>query len=658
MKCRYLDELTGNKGVIFATGTPISNSMSEMYTMQRYLQYDTLKEKHLGHFDQWASTFGETVTAIELAPEGTGYRAKTRFSKFANLPELMTMFKEVADIKTADTLDLPRPKANFHTVVAEASDIQKEMVNALSERATKIQQKKVDPSEDNMLKITSDGRKIGLDQRMMNPDLPDEPGSKVNLCMENVYRIWDETAENRSTQLIFCDFSTPNKDGRFNIYEDIQNKLLEKGIPPEEMAFIHDYNTEVQKKDLFQKVRAGKVRILFGSTAKCGAGTNVQDRLIALHDVDCPWRPADLEQRSGRIIRQGNQNPEVDVFRYVTEGTFDSYLFQTVENKQKFISQIMTSKSPVRSCDDMDEDALSYAEIKALCAGNPLIAEKMNLDIEVAKLKMLKADHQSQKYRLEDNLLQKFPQNIGAAKGAIEGYKSDMVRLSENTQKPDEGISPMKIGGKTYTDRKDAGTALIEACRKTNVHVPEKVGEYRGFDIIASFDMRLSTYKLDLKGALSHSVTLGSDPVGNTQRIDNTLEKMSEQLQKVEQRLESLHVQVESAKQELAKPFPHEDVFAEKHARMVELDSLLSLDAKNGSEAAEPDKANAENISPETKTSSHGETKLEATAKTPDPKSVEIKPFVYTPKGEAAEKVEAKPTETRVSEKKKGDDAR
>ena len=548
--------------------------------MQRYLQYDTLQAKGLGHFDNWASTFGETVTSVELAPEGSGYRARTRFAQFQNLPELMTMFGEVADIKTADTLDLPRPKANYHTIVAEPTEIQRELVAALSERATLVQQKKVDPSQDNMLCITSDGRKIGLDQRLIDPLLPDDPKSKVNLCMENVYRIWEESADKRLTQLIFCDFSTPNKDGRFNVYDDIRDKLVAKGVPKDEIAFIHEYNTEAQKKELFAKVRSGKVRVLLGSTAKCGAGTNIQDRLIALHDLDCPWRPADLAQRAGRIERQGNQNPEVDIFRYVTDATFDSYLFQTVQKKQEFISQIMTSKSPVRTCDDMDEQALSYAEIKALCAGNPLIAEKMALDVEVAKLKMLKANHQSQQYRLEDNLRLNYPQQIESAKANIEGNKADVARLEANTLKVLEGISPMIIGGNSYTERKDAGTGLIDACRTIQGVGPTKVGSYRGFDVSISFDTFNKEYKCHLKGTLTHTIALGSDPVGNITRIDNALEKIATNLANSEARLETLYAQVENAKIELAKPFPQEDVLAEKSARLVELDSLLSLDGK------------------------------------------------------------------------------
>ena len=555
--------------------------MSELFTMQRYLQYDTLQKMGLGTFDAWASTFGETVTAIELAPQGTGYRAKTRFSKFQNLPELMKLFGEVADIKTADTLDLPRPIAHYRTIVAQPTDIQKAMVDDLSARATAIQNKQVDPSQDNMLKITSDGRKIGLDQRMMNPDLPDDPKSKVNTCMENVFQIWNDTTPNRSTQIVFCDFSTPNKDGRFNVYDDIRNKLIAKGILKNEIAFIHDYNTETQKKDLFAKVRSGSVRVLFGSTAKCGAGTNVQDRLIATHDLDAPWRPSDLSQRAGRIERQGNQNPEVNIFRYVTESTFDAYLFQTLENKQKFISQVITSKSPVRSCNDMDDDTLSYAEIKALCAGNPLIVEKMNLDIDVAKLKMLKADHQSQHYRLEDNLLHKIPKNIEATKTTIASTKDDISRLNTSTHKVEDGISPMEIKGSIFTERKDAGAAVIDACRKIQGIGSENIGSYRGFDIVASFDNARSTYVCQIKGAASVPVEMGNDPVGNVMRIDNALDKLPERLVIAEQRLDSLYSQEKAAKEELTKPFALESELAQKSARLVELDAALSLDADN-----------------------------------------------------------------------------
>jgi hypothetical protein len=530
MKCRYMDEITGGKGVIFATGTPVTNSIAELYTVQRYLQYDTLQRLGMGHFDSWASTFGETTTSVELSPEGTGYRARTRFAKFQNLPELMNLFGEVADIKTADTLNLPRPKANFKTVVVPPSDMQREMVQELSARAKAVHEKKVEPHEDNMLKITSDGRKIGLDQRLINPMLHDDPGSKVNACMENIYRIWDETSAERLTQLVFCDFSTPNKDGRFNVYDDIKGKLLAKGVPEDEIAFIHDYNTEAQKKDLFTKVRSGKIRVLFGSTFKMGSGTNVQDRLVAMHDLDCPWRPADLAQRAGRIVRQGNQNEEVNIYRYVTESTFDAYLFQTVEKKQEFISQIMTSKSPVRSCDDVDEEALSYAEIKALCAGNPAIKEKMNLDIEVSKLKLLKADHQSQMYRLQDDINLNFPKRIEAAKGHIEGFEADMARLETNTHRTEEGISPMTIGGKTLTDRVEAGQALIDACKAIKTTEGEKVGSYRGFDLTISFNKLTSEFTCSMKGAMTHVATLSNDPSGCISRINNAFDKIPDRL--------------------------------------------------------------------------------------------------------------------------------
>ena len=580
MKCRYLDEKTGGKGVIFATGTPVTNSMAELYTVQRYLQYDTLvKNKHT-HFDAWASNFGETTTSIELSPEGSGYRARTRFSKFNNLPELTNIFKEVADIKTADTLDLLRPTAHFHTIVAKPTDIQKEMVQELSERAKAVHDKKVDSHEDNMLCITSDGRKIGLDQRLMNSLLPDDPNSKVNLCAQNIFKIWEDTADKRLTQLCFCDFSTPNKDGRFNVYSDIKTKLLANGIPEHEVAFIHDYNTETQKKELFAKVRSGNVRVLFGSTFKMGSGTNVQDRLIALHDLDCPWRPADLTQRTGRILRQGNMNPEVNIFRYVTEATFDSYLFQTIEKKQNFISQIMTSKSPVRSCDDVDGDALSYAEIKALCAGNPLIAEKMNLDVEVTKLKMLKADHQSNQYRLQDDLLKSFPVRIEAAKANISGFKADMERLEQNTHKSEEGISPMTIGGRTYTDRGEAGAALIEACKSVDTTNTVKIGSYRGFDMFISFDIMNKEFNCSMKGSMTHSTPLGDDSFGNITRINNAFDKIPQRLNSVEAQLETLYNQQTNAQAELGKPFEREQELVDKSARLAELDSSLNMDEK------------------------------------------------------------------------------
>ena len=577
MKCRYMDEITDGKGIIFATGTPVSNSMTELFTMQRYLQYDTLANKNLMHFDCWASTFGETQTSLELAPEGSSYRSRTRFSKFHNLPELMTMFKDVADIKTADTLDLPRPIANYHVITAEPTELQEDMIAELSERAAAVHNKRVDARTDNMLCITSDGRKIGLDQRLMNPMLPDDARSKVNLCMENIYRIWGETSDKRLTQLAFCDFSTPNADGRFNVYDDIRDKLIAKGIPEDEIAFIHNADSEVKKKELFAKVRQGKVRVLFGSTAKLGAGTNVQDRLIAIHDLDAPWRPADLEQRAGRIVRQGNQNPEVDIYRYCTAKSFDAYLWQTLENKQKFISQIMTSKSPVRTADDIDESVLSYAEIKALCAGNPLIKERMDLDIEVARLKLLKSDYQTQHYRLQDNLLTHFPTRIGAANAHIAGFKADMERLEVNTHVGEEGISPMTIGGKTYTDRGEAGAALLEVCKGTQSTDAVKIGDYRGFDMLISFDTFTKGFKLDMKGAMTHTADLGSDAYGNITRINNAFEKIPGRLRSAEAQLQTLHEQVENAKIEVEKPFEFEGALAEKSARLVELDAELDL---------------------------------------------------------------------------------
>ena len=533
----------------------------------------------------------------------------------------MNLFSEVADIKTADTLDLPRPKANYQTIIAKPTEHQRALIEELSRRAAAIHRKLVSSSVDNMLVITSDGRKIGIDQRMIDPNLPDFPESKVNLCMNNVFDIWSKTTEKRSTQLIFCDFSTPNKDGRFNVYDDIRGKLIAKGIPKEEIAFIHDYNTEAQKKDLFIKMRSGKIRILFGSTAKCGAGTNIQDKLIALHDLDAPWRPSDLAQRAGRIERQGNENPEVDIFRYVTEATFDAYLFQTIENKQKFISQVMTSKSPVRTCDDLDGDALSYAEVKALCAGNPIIAEKMNLDIEVGKLKMLKADHQSQHYHLEDNLLQKFPKDIEYARSAIKSYKADIAQAESSRHTGSEGISPMRIGESTFTDRKDAGEALLDILQKSNLLHPESIGKYRGFDMIVSYDVRMGGYKCTLKGANSHDVALGTDPVGNIQRIDNALEKIPSKLQEMEESLKEIFAQIESAKEELAKPFPREEELATKSARLAELDTQLSLDATLEGETVEGTKA----------ASSQVVTMLDAkTTNAP-----EVNHFVYTPKRQA-----------------------
>ena len=597
MKCRYMDELTGNKGNIHATGTPISNSMTEMYTVQRYLQYDTLVEKGLTHFDCWASIFGETQTSIELAPEGTGYRARTRFAKFHNLPELMTMFKEVADIQTADMLNLPVPEVKYENIIVEASELQKEMVQELSERASKVQRRLVDPRIDNMLKITTDGRKIGLDQRLMNPLLPDFEGSKVNACAGNVFRIWEETKNDKLTQLVFSDFSTPNKDGRFNIYDDIRDKLIERGIPEHELAFIHDADTETKKKELFAKVRSGRIRILFGSTAKMGAGTNVQDRLIATHDVDCPWRPADLEQRSGRIVRQGNKNDKVQIYRYATSGTFDSYLWQTVESKQKFIAQIMSSKSPVRSCEDVDETALSYAEIKALCAGNPLIAEKMNLDVEVAKLRMLKSDYNSQRYRLEDDLLKRYPERITAVTEQISGLEKDIEAYTEQrakltgTQTGIDGaavsattaaFAGMTINGVTYAEKEPAAKALLEACKSVADKTDVPIGSYMGFDMSLRFDSFNTSFKLLLRGAITHQTELGTDAFGNITRINNTLEGMPKRLEGEKSQLESLLSQQEAAKQELEKPFTLTDELAEKEARLALLNAELNIDGDGG----------------------------------------------------------------------------
>jgi N12 class adenine-specific DNA methylase len=581
LKCRYLDEATGGRGIVFATGTPISNSMTEMYTMQRYLQYDALERKGLRHFDAWASTFGETVTATELAPEGTGYRARTRFARFYNLPELMCMFKEVADIKTADMLDLPKPKACFHTVAVQPSAMQRAMVGELSRRAAAVHDRKVEPNEDNMLKITSDGRKIGLDQRLMNPLLPDYLDSKVNACADNIYGIWRDTAEDRSAQLVFCDFSTPNGAGRFNVYDDIRGKLVGRGVPPEEIAFIHDADTEARKKELFAKVREGDVRVMFGSTAKMGAGTNVQDRLVHLHDLDCPWRPSDLEQRAGRIVRQGNRNPEVHVTRYVTEGTFDAYLYQTVETKQKFISQVMTGKSPVRSCEDVDEAALSYAEIKALCAGNPLIREKMELDIDVARLKLLKADYASQRYRLQDAILKTYPEAMEQAKERIAGCQADIGRLAAGTVPDKDGFSPMELMGKTYAEKEEAGKALIEVCKGVADTDPVKVGMYRGFGLLLSFDAYGQDRIATLKGALKHQTVLGTDVRGNITRLNNVLADLPSRLELARQSLENTQRQLETAKGELEKPFPMGDELAAKSERLAALDIRLNMDASS-----------------------------------------------------------------------------
>ena len=577
LKCRYMDELTGGRGVIFATGTPVSNSMTELYTMQRYLQYGTLEKMGLIHFDAWASTFGETVTAIELAPEGTGYRARTRFAKFFNLPELMAMFKEVADIKTADQLHLPVPNAHYETMAVKPSVYQEEMVEALSERASKVHSGAIDPKEDNMLRITSDGRKLGLDQRLMNPLLPDEPGSKVNACMENILRIYKEGDAQKLTQLVFCDLSTPHGDGSFNVYDDIRDKLVASGIPKEEIQFIHDADTEIKKKDLFAKVRSGQVRILFGSTQKLGAGTNVQDRLIALHDLDAPWRPGDLEQRAGRIVRQGNMNPDVHIYRYVTEKSFDSYLWQTIENKQRFISQIMSSKSPVRACDDVDETALSYAEIKALCAGDPRIKEKMDLDIEVAKLRLMKADYQSNQFKLEDQILKQYPEEIRQAQERAKGYRADMALLEAHPL-PKDGFVGMAIKEKRIADKEEAGKMLLEACR-LSPHDME-LGEYRGMKMTVDYDSYRQEVKLVLRGEMSHTVTMGTDVYGNLTRIENALANMPQKLEKAEERIAELERQTKQAKAELGKPFAQEKELEAKAARLAELNAALNIDEK------------------------------------------------------------------------------
>ena len=605
-KCRYMDEITGSRGVIFATGTPVSNSMTELYTMQRYLQYDRLQELGMAHFDCWASRFGETVTALELAPEGTGYRARTRFSKFFNLPELMNLFKEVADIKTADQLHLPTPQVEYHNIVAQPTEQQQEMVKALSERASLVHSGTVDPSQDNMLKITSDGRKLGLDQRIINQLLPDEPGTKVNQCVNNIMQIWRDGEADKLTQLVFCDISTPQArpakkvakaldnptlhaledavpldepEPAFTVYEDIRQKLIAQGVPAEQIAFIHEANTEVRKKELFSKVRTGQVRVLLGSTAKMGAGTNVQDRLVALHNLDCPWRPGDLAQRKGRIERQGNQNETVHVYRYVTEGTFDAYLWQTVENKQKFISQIMTSKSPVRSCDDVDETALSFAEIKALCAGDPRIKERMDLDVDVARLKLMKADHQSKQYRLEDQLLKTFPEEIEKNKGFIAGLEADMATLAAHPH-PEDGFAGMEVRGDTLTDKENAGAALLDACKEVKGADPVPVGSYRGFTMSVSFDAFRQEYMLLLKGQMTHRATLGTDPRGNLTRIDNALSQMPQRLEAVKNQLDNLYQQQAAAKAEVGKPFPQEQELRDKSARLAELDVLLNMDGR------------------------------------------------------------------------------
>lgn len=581
MKCQYLDELTGGKGVVFATGTPVSNSMVELYTMQRYLQHHTLVEHNLQHFDAWASTFGETVTAIELAPEGTGYRLKTRFAKFYNLPELMQMFREVADIQTADMLNLPVPEAEYRVVSVKPSEMQREMVVELGERAERVREGLVNATEDNMLLITNDGRKLALDQRMMNDLLPDYPESKVNACVEEVYNFWEQGQEKRLTQLVFCDLSTPKTDGSFSVYNDVRDKLIAKGVPPEEIAFIHDANTEVRKKELFSKVRRGAVRILMGSTFKMGAGTNVQDLIIASHDLDCPWRPRDLEQRAGRTVRQGNKNPKVDVVRYVTEGTFDAYLYQIIENKQKFISQIMTSKSPARSVEDIDEVALSYAEIKALAVGNPYIKEKMDLDIQVSKLQLLKQSFLSQKYEMEDKAVRYFPNEIRQCEQRIADYESDIALAKENTPLDRETFPEMQIHDVVYTEKKEAGQAIIEACKAMKSADAVLIGRYRGFPMKLSYDSFQKVFVISMYGKQVYHVPLGTDIHGNITRLDNKIQELPDKMLRCQDKLENLKVQLENAKEEAQKEFPQEEELAEKIARLGELNVLLDMDKKD-----------------------------------------------------------------------------
>jgi N12 class adenine-specific DNA methylase len=605
-KCRYMDEITGNKGVIFATGTPVSNSMTEMYTMMRYLQHDSLKRLRLEEFDAWGVTFGETVTSVELSPEGTGYRAKTRFAKFYNLPELMNIFKEVADVKAADELNLPCPKANYHVIAVKPTEEQQKLIKSLSARAAKVHDRLVEPNEDNMLKITSDGRKIGLDQRLIDPTLPDDPGSKVNACMENIYRIWEETTGEKLAQLLFCDFSTPGKE-KFNVYDDIKTKLLQKGIPAKEIAYIHDADSEVKKKELFAKVRKGQIRVLMGSTQKMGSGTNVQNKLIALHDLDCPWRPADLAQRSGRIVRQGNENAEVDIYRYVTESTFDAYLYQTIENKQKFISQIMTSKNPARTCDDIDESVMSYAEIKALCVGNPLIKEKMEMDIQVSKLRTLEGSYKSQQYKLQDDMLKYYPQEIRRIQENISGLEKDIDRCAERTRNHVDDEFHMTVMGKIYgqKEKAEAGEAILKAGESLfGVKNTLKIGEYKGFDMTLCFHHIFKNLELSLRSPESNGVThyanLGANPTGNITRIENVLKEIPERLESAKAHLEDIYKQMEMAKEELERPFPQSQELKEKTARLAELDILLNMD--NGHpHMQEEEKGQEEELSEERK---------------------------------------------------------
>ena len=593
MKCQYLDEITGGRGVVFATGTPISNSMVEMYTIQRYLQYSTLEEMNMLNFDDWAANFGETITALELSPEGSGYRAKTRFAKFYNLPELMATFRQVADIQTADMLKLPVPKANFHTEIIKPSPLQADMVKALAERAEVIRAGGVDPSIDNMLRITNDGRKLALDMRLVQPLAPDDENGKVSTCARNIYGIWERTKEQKSTQLVFCDLSTPGKtiemevrDGVAvisdfqNVYVDLKQKLIAQGIPAEEIAFIHDANTEVRKKELFAKVRSGQVRVLVGSTAKMGAGTNVQDRLIALHDLDCPWRPSDLAQRLGRIVRQGNQNPEVEIYRYVTENTFDAYLYQLVENKQRFVAQVMTSKTPVRAADDVDETALSYSEIKALATGNPLIIEKCNLDMEVSKLNVLKASHMSQKYALEDMVHRRYPAAIAELTERMAGMEQDAALVDANPRLQ-EGFVGMEIGGTMQMDKEQAGKAIIDSCTAMMGTESAYLGRYRGFDMTVYYDSLKNQYRLSLKGTLSHAITLGGDILGNITRMDNALANIAGEVELLRAEIADNQEQMERARADMEAPFSKEDELTQKTARLKQLNILLNMDQKD-----------------------------------------------------------------------------
>ena len=583
MKCRYLDEITGNRGTVFATGTPVSNSMVELYSVQRYLQYDTLAQNGLQHFDSWASTFGETVTALELAPEGTNYRAKTRFAKFYNLPELMQMFREVADIQTADMLKLPVPKVNYRNIKTKPSEIQTEMVASLAKRAEKVRARLVEPNIDNMLKITNDGRKLALDQRMIDPMLPDDPDSKVNACVDNVYRIWEEHADTKATQLVFCDLSTPKNDGTFNVYDDMREKLIARGIPAGQIRFIHEATTDAQKKELFGKVRSGEVRVLLGSTPKMGAGTNVQDRLIAIHNLDCPWRPSDLEQRQGRIERQGNMFPEVEVYRYVTEQTFDAYLYQLVESKQKFISQIMTSKSPVRSAEDVDEVALSFAEVKMLATGDARFKEKMDLDIQVSKLRVLKQSYLSEHYDLEDRVLKYYPQTIKEYEERIAGYENDAALAEQHKPQGEDKFCPMTLKGVTYTEKADAGEMLLAICKDYPMSAPTEIGSYRGFQMEIYYDTVNAHYCMNLCGKAKHKVDLGADALGNLTRIENELSKLPARLEAAKTKKAETIAQLETAKEEIKKPFAFEDELKEKAERLNALNIELNLNEKDTS---------------------------------------------------------------------------